>query len=149
MFSFNRVTVIGNLTKDVRFETLRNGTPVANFTIAINEYYRDSYTKEQKKTTCFIDVKAWDKQAEFANQYLKKGVPVFIDGALKLASWEDENGNSRSKNYIRVTSFRFLGQRDNQSNQSNYRDKPESGNPDKDEQQALFPEQFHNFMDPE
>ncbi len=111
MASYNKVILMGNLTRDPEMKYLPSGTAVANFGIAVSERYTDRQTGEQKENVCFVDVEAWDRQAEIVNEYLSKGSPVFIDGALKFESWETEDGTKRNRLKVRLLRFQFVGGR--------------------------------------
>lgn len=111
MASYNRVILMGNLTRDPELKFLPSGTSVANFGLAMNERYTDRQSGEQKESVCFVDVEAWGRQAEIANEYLSKGRPVFIEGALKFDSWETEDGSKRSKLSVRAFRIQFIGGR--------------------------------------
>ena len=106
MPAFNKVILMGNLTRDPEIKFLTSGTPVTNFGIAVSE----KYTKdgEQKESVCFVEVEAWDKQAETIDEYFEKGDPIFIEGALKFEQWEDEDLKKRSKLKVRLQRFQFL-----------------------------------------
>ena len=121
MASYNRVILLGNLTRDPELKFLPSGSSVANFGIAMNERYTDRQTGEQKETPCFVDVEAWGRQAEIVNEYLTKGSPIFIEGALKFESWETEDGTKRSR--LRVRAFRIQligGRRDGDAMDGDY-----------------------------
>ncbi len=111
MASYNRVILMGNLTRDPEMKYLPSGSAVTNFGIAMNERYTDKQTGEQKETPCFVDVEAWGRQAEIVNEYLSKGSPVFIEGALKFESWETEDGTKRSRLRVRAFRIQFIGGR--------------------------------------
>lgn len=111
MASYNKVILMGNLTRDPEMKYLPSGTAVANFGIAVSERYTDRQTGEQKENVCFVDIEAWDRQAEIVNEYLSKGSPVFIDGALKFESWETEDGTKRNRLKVRLLRFQFVGGR--------------------------------------
>ncbi len=111
MASYNRVILMGNLTRDPEMKYLPSGAAVTNFGIAMNERYTDRQTGEQKESACFVDVEAWGRQAEIANEYLTKGRPVFIEGSLKFDSWETEDGSRRSRLSVRAFRIQFLGGR--------------------------------------
>jgi len=102
---------MGNLTRDPEMKYLPSGTAVANFGIAMNERYTDKQTGEQKEIACFVDVEAWDRQAEIVNEYFSKGSPIFLEGALKFDSWETPEGEKRSKLRVRLIKFQFVGGR--------------------------------------
>ena len=108
MASLNKIFVIGNLTKDPELRYIPQGTAVVNLRLAVNRRYKDR-NGEQKDEVCFITAVVWDKQAEVANQYLKKGSPVFIEGRLQSRSWEDNAGQKRNVIEIRAERVQFLG----------------------------------------
>jgi single-strand DNA-binding protein len=107
MASYNKVLMIGNLTKDPELRYTPQGTAVVNLRIASNRKFRDR-NQELKEETCFVTAVVWDKQAETCNQYLKKGSPVFIEGRLQSRSWEDNTGQKRSVIEIRAERVQFL-----------------------------------------
>lgn len=111
MASYNKVILMGNLTRDPEVKYLPSGTAVANFGIAMSERYTDRQTGEQKENVCFVDVEAWDRQAELVNEYLSKGSPIFLEGALKFESWEAEDGTKRNKLKVRLFRLQFIGGR--------------------------------------
>lgn len=108
MASFNKVLLIGNLTKDPELRYTPQGTAVVNLRLAVNRKFRDK-TQELKEEVCFVTAVAWDKQAETCNQYLHKGSPVLIEGRLQSRSWEDNSGQKRSTIEVRVERVQFLG----------------------------------------
>ena len=95
MASFNKVILLGNLTRDPEMRYTPSGTPVASFGLAVNRRYRQG--DEQKEEVCFVDISAFGRQAELAGEYLGKGRMVLIEGRLQFRSWEDQNGQRRSK----------------------------------------------------
>ena len=109
MANFNKVLLIGNLTKDPELRYTPQGTAVANLRMAINRKFRNK-NQELKEEVCFITVVAWDKQAETCNQYLHKGSPLLIEGRLQSRSWEDNSGQKRSVIEVRAERVQFLGQ---------------------------------------
>ena len=111
MASYNRVILMGNLTRDPEMRYVPSGTAVTNFGLAMNERYTDRQTGEQRENTCFVDIEAWGRQAEIANEYLSKGRPVFIEGALKFDSWEAEDGSKRNRLSVRAFRIQFIGGR--------------------------------------
>ncbi len=109
MASYNKVILIGNLTKDPELRYTPQGTAVANLRLAVNRKFRDR-NQEMKEEVCFVTAVVWDKQAETANQYLHKGSPVLIEGRLQSRSWEDNTGAKRSVIEVRAERVQFLGQ---------------------------------------
>lgn len=95
MANFNKVILLGNLTRDPEVRYTPSGTPVASFGMAISRRYRQG--EESKEEVCFVDVTTFGRQAEVAGEYLSKGRPVLIEGRLRWHSWETEGGQKRSK----------------------------------------------------
>jgi single-strand DNA-binding protein len=108
MANFNRVFLMGNLTKDPELRYTPQGTAVVNLRLAVNRKFRTK-TQELKEEVCFITAVVWNKQAETCNQYLKKGSPLFIEGRLQSRSWEDNAGQKRSVIEVRAERVQFLG----------------------------------------
>ncbi|MDD5756991.1 MAG: single-stranded DNA-binding protein, partial [bacterium] len=90
MANANKVILIGNITRDLELRYIPGGQAVIEFTIAINQRYKDKAGQSQEKTD-FIPIVAWGKQAELIKQYLSKGSSVYIEGRLQQDSWEDKN----------------------------------------------------------
>lgn len=107
MASFNKVLLMGNLTKDPELRYTPQGTAVANLRLAVNRRFKTK-TGELKEDVCFITAVVWNKQAETCNQYLHKGSPVFIEGRLQSRSWEDNAGAKRSVIDVRAERVQFL-----------------------------------------
>ncbi len=107
MANFNKVFLIGNLTKDPELRYTPQGTAVVNLRMAVNRKFRDR-NQEMKEDVCFVTVVVWDKQAESSNQFLHKGSPVFIEGRLQSRSWEDNSGQKRNVLEVRAERVQFL-----------------------------------------
>ena len=110
MANYNRVLLMGNLTRDPELRYIPSGTAVVNLRLAVNRRFRDR-NGEQKDEVCYITVVVWDKQAELCNQYLQKGSPVFVEGRLQSRSFEDASGNKRQAIEVRAQRVQFLGAR--------------------------------------
>jgi single-strand DNA-binding protein len=108
MASYNKVLLMGNLTKDPELRYTPQGTAVANLRMAVNRKYR-SKDQELKEEVCFITAVVWNKQAETCNQYLHKGSSVFVEGRLQSRSWEDNTGAKRSVIEVRAERVQFMG----------------------------------------
>jgi single-strand DNA-binding protein len=109
MANFNRVLLMGNLTRDPEVRYTPKGTAVCTLGLAVNEAYT-TQSGEQKEETIFVDIDVWGRQAETAGQYLAKGRPVFVEGRLRLDSWDDkETGQKRSKLKVVALRIQFLG----------------------------------------
>jgi single-strand DNA-binding protein len=109
MVSFNKVILMGNLTKDPEIRYTPSGMAVANFRIAVNHRYKQG--EETKDDVCFIDIVVFGKQAENSGQYLSKGQGVIVDGRLQERRWETDDGQKRSKYEVVAQSVRFLPRR--------------------------------------
>lgn len=118
---FNKVILIGNLTRDVELRYTQSGSAVAKFGLAVGRSWKDKNTGDKKDEVCFIDINIFGRSAEIANQYLSKGKKVLIEGRLHLEQWQDQTGQKRSKHSIYAESFQFLDSKgdslgDNQQN---------------------------------
>ena len=108
MASYNKVLLMGNLTRDVELRYTPNGNqPVANFGIACNRKFKTQSGEEREEVT-FVDCEAWGRTGEVMKEYLSKGRPVFIEGRLKLDQWEDKEGKKQSKLRVVVENFQFI-----------------------------------------
>jgi len=107
MASLNKVFLMGNLTRDPELRYSPNGTPLCEFRLAMNRKFttRDG---EQRDETCFVDVTMWGRRAEVISEYFTKGSPIFIEGRLKLDTWETAEGR-RSKHSVVAENFEFVG----------------------------------------
>jgi single-strand DNA-binding protein len=110
MSSFNKVLLMGNLTRDPQMRYLPNSqTAITEFGMAVNRKYKTS-AGEDREEVLFIDCTAWGRTGEVINQYLQKGKPIFVEGHLKLDQWEDKNGGGkRSKITVVVENFVLMG----------------------------------------
>jgi single-strand DNA-binding protein len=110
MANFNKVILLGNLTRDVDVRFSQGGLAIGKFGMAIN---RQSTTRdgEKKESTCFVDLTAFGRQAEVLQQYVGKGSPLFVEGRLEYSTWETQEGNKRSKLEVIVENFQFVGGR--------------------------------------
>lgn len=106
MSNYNKVILMGNLTRDPEVRFTRDGAPVASFTLAINNRYRQD--AESKDDVSFIDIVAFGKQADLVKNYLEKGAPVLIEGRLQQRRWEQE-GQKRSKVEVVAQGVTFIG----------------------------------------
>jgi single-strand DNA-binding protein len=114
MASYNKVLLMGNLTRDPQLKFLPSQMQVVEFSIACNRKFKTAAGEEREEVT-FVDITAFGRTAEVINQYFTKGKPIFIEGRLKLDQWEDKNGGGkRSKLGVVVDNFQFIGGRDGQ-----------------------------------
>ena len=117
MASFNKVILMGNLTRDPELRVTNTGLSICKLSLAVNRTYT---TKEgdSKDETTYVDIDSFGKQAETLSKYLQKGRPIMIEGRLKLDQWETNEGQKRSKLGVILENFQFIGGRDATSSTS-------------------------------
>lgn len=109
MASFNKVILVGNLTRDPELRYTPKGLAIGKIGLAVNRTWRNE-AGEQKEEVTFVDVDSFGKQAELIGQYMRKGSPILIEGRLRLDQWDDkQTGQKRSKLGVVVENFQFLG----------------------------------------
>src|SRR5260221_3807510 len=123
MANFNKVLLMGNLTRDPEVRYTPKGTAIATIGLAVNRVWTTE-AGEKKEEVTFVDVDVWGRQAETIGQYMSKGRPIFIEGRLKLDQWDDkESGQKRSKLKVVCESFQFIGAPKN----AEFKDQPPGG----------------------
>jgi single-strand DNA-binding protein len=110
MASFNKIIIVGYLGRDPELRYTPQGTPVCDFSIATNERRKDKSGEAQDHATWF-KVTFWRNSAEVANQYLRKGSQVYIEGTLSQRDWQDRDGNTRTSLEVQGTNLQFIGSR--------------------------------------
>lgn len=108
MANYNKVILAGNLTRDPELSYLPSQTPAVEFGLAVNRRWKGQ-DGQQREDVCFIDCRAYGKQAEVLNQYMAKGKSILIEGRLQFDSWEGKDGTKRSKHRVIIEQFQFLG----------------------------------------
>jgi single-strand DNA-binding protein len=108
MANFNKVLLMGNLTRDPQLSYTPNQTAVVDFGLAVNRRWTGQ-DGSQRDETCFVDCQAFGRQAENINKYLSKGRPLFVEGRLTFNTWTAQDGTKRSKHRVTVERFQFLG----------------------------------------
>jgi len=116
---YNKVILIGNLTRDVEIRYTPSGTAIAKFGLATNRVYIDPTTKEKKQEVMFIDITMFGRSAETANQWLKKGKKVLIEGRLVFEQWTDNTGQKRSKHSVVAEKMQFIDSKNENSGMDN------------------------------
>ena len=106
MPNYNKVMLMGNLTRDVELKHTAGNTAVANLGLAVNRRYR--VNDESREETTFVDCEAWGRTAENISKFFSKGRPIFVEGRLKLDEWQDRDGNKRSKLRVVIENFEFV-----------------------------------------
>jgi single-strand DNA-binding protein len=115
MASFNKVMLMGNLTRDPELRYTSNGSAVTSFGLAVNRKFKQG--DEWKDDVCFVDITVWGKQGENCAEYLSKGRPAFVEGFLKFSTWESE-GQKRNKLEVVANTVQFLGSRGDSSGET-------------------------------
>lgn len=127
---YNKVIMVGNLTRDVEKRNLPSGGIIAKTAIATSYKYKSS-TGEQKDEVCFLEVTIFGRYAEIATSYLKKGSKVLLEGRLIFEQWTAQDGSTRSRHSLRVDELKMLDskpQNENHSRQNLNQPQPESNN---------------------
>ncbi len=107
MAGFNKIFLMGNLTRDPQLSYTPNQTAVVDFGLATNRRWT-AQDGSQRQDTCFVDCRAFGRLAENINKYLTKGRPVFVEGRLTFDSWTAQDGTKRSRHRVTVENFQFL-----------------------------------------
>lgn len=110
MANYNRVILMGNLTRDPELKYLPSGTAVCEFGMAINHRWRDK-DGNQREDVCFVDISAFGRQGETINQYMSKGRQLLVEGRLRYDSWTAQDGSKRSRLSVVAENFQFVGSR--------------------------------------
>ena len=113
MANFNKILLMGNMTRDPQLSYLPSQTAVVEFGLAVNRNWTGK-DGEKKSEVCFVDCQAFGRTAETINKYLAKGSLIFVEGRLKFDSWTAQDGSKRSKHRVTVESFQFLPSGNNQ-----------------------------------
>lgn len=121
MANFNKVILIGNLTRDPEMRVTPGGLSICKFGLAVNRNFTDKEGNKREETT-FVDIDSFGKQAEVISKYMSKGRPIMVEGRLKLDQWETGNGEKRSKLGVVLEQFQFLGGRAESGSEGGYAD---------------------------
>ena len=111
MASFNKVILLGNLTRDPELRYTPQGAAVCEFALALNSVYTNKQTGQKVEEVSYIDLVAWGKTGETIAEYMKKGRQIMVEGRLKQDRWEAQDGKKMSKVRVTVESFTFVGAR--------------------------------------
>lgn len=127
MASFNKVILIGNLTRDVQLRHIPSGTVVGEMGLAVNRSWFDKASNSKKEEVTFVDVTLWGRTAEIAHQYLSKGKSALVEGYLKLEQWDDkESGQKRYKLKVVCEKLQLLGGRSDGGNHAASGEEPQT-----------------------
>jgi len=122
---FNKIILVGNLTRDIELIYSQSGTGIAKTAIATSRKFTSN--GEKKEEVCFVDITFFGRSAEVANQYLRKGSKILVEGRLNFEQWVDQNGQKRSKHSVIVETMQMLDSRA-ESQQGGYNNAPMGGN---------------------
>ena len=143
---YNKITIIGNLTRDIELRYTAGGTAVASCGIATTRKFK-SQDGTQKEDVTFVDITFFGRTGEVANQYLKKGSKLLVEGRLKLDTWEDKNGGGkRSKHSISVENMVMM---DNKSNNGETNQSPNQGYQQPQQQTQSTDSGYKNYQAPQ
>jgi single-strand DNA-binding protein len=122
---YNKVIMVGRLTRDIELKYIPSGAAIAKSSIASNHTYK-TQTGEKKEEVCFLDFDVFGKSAEILNQYVRKGSQVLLEGRLVLNRWTAQDGTNRSNHTLRVETFKFLDSKgDSSDSTSSYNQSPQ------------------------
>ena len=128
MSSFNKVILLGNLTRDPETRVTTNGLTICKLGMAVSRVF-STREGERKEETTFVDIDAFGKQAEVITKYMRKGKPLMVEGRLKLDQWETNDGQKRNKLKVVLENFQFVGGRDDNATGGGSSDYEESSPP--------------------
>jgi len=122
---FNKIILVGNLTRDIELRYSQGGMGIAKTAIATSRKFTSN--GEKKEEVCFVDITFFGRSAEVANQYLRKGSKILVEGRLNFEQWVDQNGQKRSKHSVTVETMQMLDSKgDNTSNNYNAQSNPQN-----------------------
>ena len=126
MANFNKVYLMGNLTREPELRVTPGGLSICKFGLAVNRAYTDREGNKKEETT-FVDIDSFGKQAELISKYMTKGKPIFVEGRLRLDQWETNTGEKRSRMVVVLDNFQFLGGRDGNVGSGDYQPANDTG----------------------
>lgn len=144
MSSFNKVILMGNLTRDPETRVTASGLTICKLGLAVSRVF-STKDGERREETTFVDVDAFGKQAEVVTKYFRKGKPILIEGRLKLDQWEASDGQKRSKMGVVMETFQFVGSRDDSESGGNSGGGYEQSSPPKRQPAAEKPAADKDF----
>lgn len=151
---FNKVILVGNLTRDIELRYSQSGMGIANTAIATSRRYTSN--GEKKEEVCFVDITFFARSAEIANQYLRKGSKILVEGRLNFDQWVDQNGQKRSKHSVVVETMQMLDSKGDNPGANAYpqdnAQQPQQGYSQPQQQQAQSyqaPQQQQSYAQPQ
>jgi len=139
---YNKVIMVGNLTRDIELKYIPSGAAIAKGAIATSHKYK-LQSGEQKEEVCFLDFNVFGKQAEVINQYVRKGSKVLLEGRLVFEQWTAQDGTNRSRHSLRVETFKFLDSKNSNAGQQGGYNQPAQ------QQQYQAPQQQNSYNQPQ
>ena len=121
---YNKVILVGNLTRDIELRYSQSGMGIANSAIATSRRFTNN--GEKKEEVCFVDITFFGRSAEIANQYLRKGSKILVEGRLNFDQWVDQNGQKRSKHSVVVETMQMLDSKGDSQSAGGYQQAPQS-----------------------
>ena len=144
---YNKVILVGNLTRDIELRYSQGGMAIANTAIATSRKF--TVNGEKKEEVCFVDITFFARSAEIANQYLRKGSKILVEGRLNFDQWVDQNGQKRSKHSVVVETMQMLDSKgDNQNNGGGY-PAGQNQNTQQGYQQPSYQQQPQSYQQPQ
>jgi len=140
---YNKVILVGNLTRDIELRYSQGGMAIANAAIATSRKF--TVNGEKKEEVCFVDITFFARSAEIANQYLRKGSKILVEGRLNFDQWVDQNGQKRSKHSVVVETMQMLDSKGDSQSQGGYA----SGQSQQGQQNGYAPQQPQSYQQPE
>ena len=120
---FNKIILVGNLTRDIELRYAQSGTAIANTAIATSRKFTQN--GEKKEEVCFVDITFFGRSGEVANQYLRKGSKILVEGRLNFDQWVDQNGQKRSKHSVVVETMQMLDSKGDNQGAGGYQQAPQ------------------------
>jgi len=141
---YNKVILVGNLTRDIELRYSQSGSAIANTAIATSRKFTQN--GEKKEEVCFTDITLFGRSGEVANQYLRKGSKILVEGRLKFDQWVDQSGQKRSKHSVVVESMQMLDSKGDNQGSGGYNTPTQGGQP---EYQAPQQQQQQSYQAPQ
>ena len=142
---FNKVILVGNLTRDIELRYSQGGMGIASTGLATSRKF--TVNGEKKEEVCFVDITFFARSAEIANQYLRKGSKILVEGRLNFDQWVDQNGQKRSKHSVVVETMQMLDSKGDSQNANDY--KPQQAqNQQQGYQQPSYQQQSQSYQQP-
>lgn len=142
---YNKVILVGNLTRDIELRYSQGGMAIANTSLATSRKF--TVNGEKKEEVCFIDITFFARSAEIANQYLRKGSKILVEGRLNFDQWVDQNGQKRSKHSVVVETMQMLDSKGDNQNANDYQPQ-QAQNQQQGYQQPSYQQQPQSYQQP-